>query len=949
MEAAQHDSRPGAVGGNADGQPGWTTTFDDPTITLARAGGKALNLGLMTRAGLPVPVGFVVTTDAYRAMLQVDGLEQYITSVLDELGSGEVDPTTLEQVSSEIRKAFTDRPVPSDVARAIAASLDALGVGDGSDARGASPVAVRSSATAEDLPHLSFAGQQDTYLGVVGEQAVLDAVRRCWASLFTARAMHYRHQAGIPDAGTALAVVVQRQVDSAVSGVLFTANPVTGQRAEMVLDATWGLGETLVSGQVVPDHWVADARTGRIREHQRGTKAVTMARAGSGVRTEDTPLDRQARDCLSAAQVEQVVALGRQVEAYYGSPQDIELAVDGDGHIHVVQSRAITSLYPVPEGAGPDEVYFSFAAVQGVSEPLTPLGRDALRLVLGGGATVFGGSGDPDALPYVREAGQRLWIRIDKALEHPVGRALAPRVLSVIDPAAGTALPLAEHVTQRPTLASVRALGRFGARVLPNARRVLAHPERGRALFDVATARLVEAARRREHEASLVSDPLERVRARARSMADTLGSAFPAIVPWAAPHIPAAALSPWLLTRLASGPTPAGGAVGAAGHATRETPALDPRAMQVVLAAPNNPTTEMDLALYEVAAAARRDPASVAALTNEPAAQLSLRYLGLADPPLPEPMQRALQRFLDSYGSRGTGEIDLGRVRWREDPTPVLRVVQAALAHGEDSSPPTVFARGQRQAADAVHALRVQARFQPGGWVRERLVEAVARRARALTGGREQPKWTVIQLMGVVREGLLASGADLVALGALDRAEDIMLLRRAELAGLTRDDLDGLRQLIEPRRAAMAREARRAKVPRLLFGDGRAVYEGMGAAPEGDGGIVGSGVSPGVVEGLTRVVTDPAHSELQTGEILVCVGTDPAWTPLFMTAAGLVTEVGGMMTHGSVVAREYGIPAVVGVHEATTRLATGTRVRLDGAAGSITPLEDEHRVRSRTP
>ncbi|MFZ1284880.1 MAG: PEP-utilizing enzyme, partial [Propionicimonas sp.] len=214
----------------------------------------------------------------------------------------------------------------------------------------------------------------------------------------------------------------------------------------------------------------------------------------------------------------------------------------------------------------------------------------------------------------------------------------------------------------------------------------------------------------------------------------------------------------------------------------------------------------------------------------------------------------------------------------------------------------------------------------------------LASRIRGLMGARETPKFTVIKAMGMVRNGLLESGADLVAAGVLERADDVCFLRLAELDRVWTQDAAHWRPIITARRRLDDRETRRAQVPRVILSDGRTFYEGL--ADAADGALAGSPVSPGVAEGRVRVVSDPASESLAPGEILVCRATDPAWTPLFLAAAGLVTEVGGMMTHGSVVAREYGIPAVVGVHDATRRLSTGQRVRLDGTHGTIEVLDD---------
>lgn len=315
--------------------------------------------------------------------------------------------------------------------------------------------------------------------------------------------------------------------------------------------------------------------------------------------------------------------------------------------------------------------------------------------------------------------------------------------------------------------------------------------------------------------------------------------------------------------------------------------------------------------------------------------------------PLPPVLAGALADFLTAYGVRGVGEIDLGRTRWREDPTDLLATLARYLEIPADQTPPVNFRRGEQRAAQALDELTARLGTGPRGRMQRRVARWAASRVRALAGGREAPKFTIIQAMGILRPALLATGADLVAAGILDRPEDVFLLRLQELLDLPRLAADSagrelLRERVGERAATRASEARRTRVPRVLCGDGRVFYEGLGgtAEPDDEGVITGSPVSPGRVEGLVRVVLDPATAELQHGEILVCPGTDPAWTPLFLSAGGLVTEVGGMMTHGSVVAREYGIPAVVGVHEATTRLRTGQRIRLDGGAGTIVTLAE---------
>jgi phosphohistidine swiveling domain-containing protein len=351
-------------------------------------------------------------------------------------------------------------------------------------------------------------------------------------------------------------------------------------------------------------------------------------------------------------------------------------------------------------------------------------------------------------------------------------------------------------------------------------------------------------------------------------------------------------------------------------------------------AMPHNVTTEMDLALWQTATAIKADPPSLARLQGAPPEALAADYLAGQ---LPEGGRSGLGRFLDRYGMRGPGEIDLGRRRWREDPAPVMQVLQSYLRISEpDQMPDAVLRRGAASAEAALDLLVERLRGTRGGRLKAQLVRWAWRRMRALVGLCELPKFWAVRMVGIARAALLECGTELGAAGVLTRPDDVAFLHLGELEAVAAGERREWAALVEERRRAHVREGRRLQIPRLLLSDGQAFYEGVSSdLPEQDGVMVGNPVSPGVVEGSVRVVLDPYDAQLEPGEILVCPGTDPAWTPLFLAASGLVTEVGGLMTHGSVVAREYGIPAVVGVHQAATRLATGQRVRVDGTAGRV--------------
>jgi len=294
---------------------------------------------------------------------------------------------------------------------------------------------------------------------------------------------------------------------------------------------------------------------------------------------------------------------------------------------------------------------------------------------------------------------------------------------------------------------------------------------------------------------------------------------------------------------------------------------------------------------------------------------------------------------MEKYGMRGTGEIDFGQPRWREDPTSIMHTLQSYLNIDEASAPDVLFRKGEQAASKAIEKIAANAREQTAGWLKEKMVRGAARRVRLLMGARESPKFFAIRTMGIARKALLEVGEEFAEAGTIERPDDLVFLKLDELEALAKNETHDWKGLIAERRIIYERELRRRQVPRILVSDGRAFYEGLGSETDTANVITGSPVSPGVAEGNVHIIFDPGGAQLAPGEILVCPGTDPAWTPLFMAAGGLITEVGGMMTHGSVVAREYGIPAVVGVHEATTRLKNGQRIRIDGTAGKILVLD----------
>ena len=897
--------------------------LDSIQATLPLAGGKGANLARLKRATFPVPDGFILTTRAYWDFLAATGLE---AAILAQLATLDLDhPETLETASQHLRGLFSAGPLPPDTAGELSAAYQKLGGG---------AVAVRSSATAEDLPELSFAGQQDTYLNVLGFERLGQAVLDCWGSLWTARAIGYRLRNGIDQAQVALAVIVQVMVHSEASGVLFTANPLTGLRSESVIDATLGLGEALVSGQVEPDHYVVEPAAGRILSKSLGAKALSIHSAPAGG-TQVLEQPRRAVQALPDEQVLSLARLGQKAAGMFGSPQDIEWAWAG-GELYLLQSRPVTALYPLPENipAEPLKVFSSVAAVQGLLDPMTPLGRDAIKQIFASASGLFGVRVTADTQTVMFDAGERLYANITSILSNSFGRRVVPDVLSMVEPTMRQAvLSILDDPRLQPARRGIRwrtrfKLARFFIPVAVNVFLNMLSPRRRREKIVAQGERLIALMQQRSDAVS--GDRWQKLAQRAALLPELADEHLPHTFLLFVSAV-ASGMASWnLLNRVATGSS--------IWPSTGEPAPNRDLILHVTRGMPFNPTTEMDLALWAMAKRLRQDPALLALFRESRPADLAARYLAGR---LPAPVRQVMASFLERYGGRGFCELDLGRTRWAEEPAHVFEMLSSFLQIEDESlAPDVVFARGAASAQGAVDALAQSVRHTRRGWLKAHQVRFLAGRARQLLGARESPKFFAVRLMWLVQRALRQSGEEFVQAGELEQPDDLFYLTFSELRAFAAQKEHNWPGIIRQRRESYQRELRRRQVPKLMLSDGRAFYAGMDAVEAGADTIHGSPVSPGTAQGRVRVVLDPRQAGLLPGEILVCPGTDPSWTPLFLSAAGLVMEVGGMMTHGAVVAREYGIPAVVGVDRATTRLRSGQRIQLDGSSGQIILLEE---------
>jgi pyruvate,water dikinase len=868
------------------------------TADLPLVGGKGANLGEMTHAGLPVPSGFCLTTAAFQHFVhtcpQMDDLYAQLNTVTL------TDLETARTVGQQVRQTLMEVAVPQDIAQAIGQEWRKLGQEQA--------YAIRSSATAEDLPSASFAGQQDTYLNILGEAALVDGVRRCWVSLFTDRAILYRVQNGFDHRAVSLSVVVQQMVMAEMSGTLFTADPLTGHRHTATMDASFGLGEALVSGRVSPDAYRVDKRTRTIIDRKIADKelAIFPEKTG-GVRQEILTGTRRTQTVLTDAQILALADMGSRVEAHYGSPQDLEWAIAHD-EIYLLQTRPITSLYPIDGLKSPDDslhVFFSIGHQQNMTRAMPPLSLATFSNLI---PPELGVGDGPQSI--LRFSGGRLFADVTQPLRHPVFRRLISAAMSQFDELAPQLFQLA---TQRPEFKRAHELhisfGRLRG-LLGILRRVFKGLwRRDLQGFVAQTNALIE-----DH----ISSTDRRLRtfpqgkAQIQVILNELHKVAPFFLNWVA-EAAAGIAATRLLSKLAGR-------------------WLSPDKVEALtLGIPGNVVNEMNLMLSDLAELARSVP-QLAEQFDQLGDDAQAWLDTVAQIEDSAPFLEAWADFLARYGARGPSEIDISMPRWHEDPLPVLRVIAGNIKKNVSSRALFDAQAADREAAFS-ELLATAGQGLLGGF-RRRLFKRLYHVLIEAGGMREHHKFVAVRLFWVVKVILKENADQLVATGKLDAPEDIWFLTWAELISIWDDEEPTWRGVIPQRRADLARYLTLTPPP-LITSDGEtpvAQYRVDDAPP---GALLGNPVSAGIVEGVAHVIHDPATEILQPGEILVAPFTDPGWTPLFINAAGLVMNIGGALAHGSVVAREYGIPAVVGVREATTTLQTGQRVRVDGNRGIV--------------
>ncbi len=853
---------------------------------IAMVGGKGANLGELSKiGGLRIPGGFCISTEAFKRII---GEMPSINELVDQLSLLKVeDRDKIGELSAEIRRVIEGIAIPEDIIAEITHHLSRL------DEKMA--YAVRSSATAEDLPTASFAGQQDTYLNIIGKKAILKHVSKCWASLFTERAVIYRLQNGFDHRKVRLAVVVQKMIFPQVAGILFTADPITSNRKVLSIDAGFGLGDALVSGLVNAD--IYKVRNGQVIDKKISTKKLAIyAEKNGGTKEQEIEPAQQNRQALTDEQILQLERMGRKIEEHFGCPQDIEWCM-ADDTFYFVQSRPITTLYPIPEANDQENhVYLSVGHQQMMTDPMKPLGISLWQLT---------------AVRPMFQAGGRLFVDVTNNLASSESREIILDVLGKSDPLI------------KDALLTIIGWGDF-IKSLPNDEKAQEPGKSNKGMPPTDFKTLTE------YDPVVVSDLIKRnqisieelkqnIQTKSGSnlidfiLEDTRQSRKTLFEPQSFGVIMTAMnASSWINEKMMEW--------------LGEKNVADTLSQSV----PNNITSEMGLALLDVADVIRPYPEVVDYLkhVNEDSFLDDLvKFDGGQE------AQDAICAFLNKYGMRCVGEIDITRTRWSEKPAILVPMILSNIKNFEPDASRRKFEQGLQEALKKEQELLDRLKQLPGGEQKVKEAKRMIGLTRNLIGYREYPKYGMVNRYFVYKQALLKEAGQLIQANIIHEKEDIYYLTFEELQEVVRtNELD---YSIISKRKDEYKFYEKLSPPRVITSDGEIVRGKYKREDIPMKAIVGLPVSSGVIEGRARVILKIEDADLEDGDILVTPFTDPSWTPLFLSIKGLVTEIGGLMTHGAVIAREYGLPAVVGVENATRLIKDGQRIRVNGTDGYV--------------
>jgi len=884
-------------------------TFQDPGATqILYSGGKGANLSKMAQLNFPVPPGFIVTTNAFTLFMDILTEDLLFSALLKKTLE---EPANIADLSLEIRNLLENSPIPGIVINQVRLALAAFPA--------LQFFAIRSSATAEDLPFLSFAGQQDTYLNISGLDDILDNIRKCWASLYTERAITYRNENNIQHSEVQMAVVVQTMVFPQVSGILFTADPISNNHQMMTINASYGLGEAIVSGLVNPDLIEFNKADHIMIRYSVAEKKIKIeANLDGGTQKLSIPEDLSKKAALTEGQVIQLSELGLNVENHYKQPQDLEWAIE-NGKLFLLQTRPITSLFPIPEPKPKDEnlhIYFSFGHVQMNTNPISPLGISFLQLLL-----PFGRPSLKMAYsPFLFSAGGRLYVDITAILNNRIGRIIFPKIISVAEPVSAKQishlLETSDFNNRNQKPSRKIHFSTLTEWIIPLMLRVLRtiflnHPDSIHQKMMKRIQKGLDQCREEIRKTSMPGkiDLIEQLSARF----------FKDKVVINAPLIGAGFVSNKMIEENLKE------------FSQKEMLKNIQRGLE------GNITTEMDLVIADLAQDLAKSPDLVKTFEQIVDGHLEWNLDFLQQFP---DFEKNWLEFMQRFGMRAPGEIDIALPRWQDQPQSLLQMLLSfqEIEGNHDHREQFKKLRKESQKAQKEILLSLQSTWKDR--LKIPLIRRLLKVFSVTSPLREHPKYMIICFMNDVRQELVTLSQQMVQNHELENIEDIWFIRLNELRTHFNNEPIPLKQIVKERRLEY-QHFKRLTPPRVITSDGEIPTVQLSGENFPPNALAGSPVSSGIIEGTAHVILDPRKDRLSPGEILVAPFTDPGWTPLFVNAIGVVLETGGLMTHGSVVAREYGIPAVVGIVDGTRILKTGMRIRVNGNLGYVEILENE--------
>lgn len=894
---------------------------------VREVGGKGVNLAELTSADFLVPSGFCITTEAYQGFIKNSSLGKKISSEIE--GSDLSNIENIQKCGVRLRQLIMDNEIPEGVKEAILLACRELPGGHHKKIY----VAVRSSATAEDLPNYSFAGQHDTWLNIFREPDLLLCVKKCWASLWTDRAISYRHKNNVDHLKVFMAVVVQKMVPSSVSGITFTHNPITHNKNELIINANWGLGESVVSGKVSPDEYTVDKKNLSIKTKNTAEKKIMTILGQKGSVEVPVPLEQRQQQCVSDEQIQQLAAIGKRIEEYFHCPQDIEWGLY-ENQIFILQSRPITTMKETPESIPviwgnqtsrdllKDKVVFwsNWNTRETMPYPLTTLAcsyfMDIIFPVLCN--SFFGITKKSSLYPYnnlVDLVYGRLYFNMNMLYGNPIFGPFFRFFLPQIDKEAGKLFNKLYRARELQPVEFPKGFSTLWFFIF-NATRIflgfLFVP------WFLSPKKIIKKCNKYWQE----SCEFENVNVEVKSNIEMIKYVK---------EFTTYTVRLWASSFLAMAHGVLG--YGMLDFLTRQWKDVSPD--KLVAGIPGNKNTEGALELYKLS----QMPESIKQIflnreIGEISSLLEKRREGKI-------FLKRLEQFMELYGHRGVKEFDIGHPRWKDDHSFVFQMIKNYLQlDSKDITPLEHFkkmAEKREHLTELVNQKLSQSILSRLFPLKRWLFKKMLKKAHTYMPLRENPKYYVLKCYSGSRRIFLEIGRRLAEEGYFEIANEVYFLTLPELEALVLEkdsDRNTIKNLVQERKEEWETNLT-IDPPFIVRSDGK-MFSYSEHEPQDTNILKGTTASRGRVTGKARIILNPTEGcVFNKGEILVVPYTDPGWTPLFLTAKALVMEVGGVASHGAIVAREYGIPAVVGVKDATRIIKNGDKITVDGDQGMI--------------